>query len=515
MVLSLLAAASLAASPALTVRRDCDAAGGLPGKIGPIVHVAFPSGAAAELRLGTLGSTTATTSFAILLSGRIDEVRTFVFVAYDVNGTALGKALVDVDVTTGEVITLDGSGISTKFMSDARSSGDVDGEAYDVEVTLEGEVARSAAMVTLTDLTDDGALVEGDAFEQAIALLALNEKGRGLVGAYAFDDAHGIDSSRQQWHGELPVDAALDGATLTFSASADLCLPEGVEAPADGTIAWTETLKLQGSAKKPKWKSVTLGLKEAETETWVWPFTARIQDGASEGVMVSLETFDGAVEPRTSEVVVKVPARERLSGSVSLATSPVGTGTLTVSVHPFGVPSRPLTTFVVTRSDDAVIVDTTSYLALNDERAGHGYYDETRDEWVIDDEDLRVPASGGSAYFDGEVYRLSAVTLSGPEQGDWDGTITIAVGGEAVWADLEVTASLSTGLGTAKATFPLTSLVSVYEGTFVFDADPSGGRYGWDCIGCGDDFEPFAITARFGTGTRATANQAGNKAELL
>lgn len=518
MILSLFTAASLAASPALTVRRDCDAAGGLPGKIGPMVVVAFPSSPASELQLGTLVSTTATSSFAILLSGRIADVRTFVFVAYDVNGTALGKVLVDVDVTTGEVIALDGSGITTKFRSDARSSGDPEGEAYDVEVVLEDGVARSAVMVTLTDVTDDGALVEGDAFEQAIALHALSEKGRGLVGAYTFDDAHPVDSSRQQWSGTLPVDAALDGATLTFSASADLCLPAGVDAPADGTVEWTEALVLQGSARAPKWKSVTLGLKEAETETWLWPFSARIQDGTAEGVIVSLDAFDGAVAPRTGDVVVKVPARERLSGSASLATSSVGAGTLTVSVHPFGVPSRPLTTFVVTRSDDAVIVDTTSYLEINDEKDVIAIYDHTKEVYLYADGPGRAGA-GGSATFDGETWRLSSVTLSGPEQVEWDGTIGIAVGGEAVWADLEVTASLtaslSTGLATSKATFPLTSLESVYEGTFVFDADPSGGWYGWDCIGCGDDFDPFEVEAQLGTGTRTTSGQASTKAELL
>ena len=43
----------------------------------------------------------------------------------------------------------------------------------------------------------------------------------------------------------------------------------------------------------------------------------------------------------------------------------------------------------------------------------------------------------------------------------------------------------------------------------------TGGVYGWDCAGCGGDFSPFEVEARFGSGTRTSSAQASSKAELL
>ncbi|MDP2306318.1 MAG: hypothetical protein Q8P18_09855 [Pseudomonadota bacterium] len=509
MIVSLLAAAALAASPLLTVRLECDAAFGQPTTVRPDMRVRYQDNTStSSLPLNTLVSTTATTSFAVLLTGRVAELRTFVVVAYDVAGNALGKAVVDVDTVTGEVFGAEGSGVTI-----ARYTGRGD-DAATIRVELQDAVALGAVVVTLADITGDGAIVEGDAFEQAIALMGLSSKGRDLVGSYTFDDAHGIDSSRQVWEGALAVDTAWADKELTFSSDADRCLPEGVEAPADGTLTWTETLALKGSTRNPKWKSVTLGLKEADTETWVWPFTARVEDETPPFVVVSLDTFEGAIAPRASEVAVYVPARERLSGDGRFMSALRGkTQTLKVDVHPFGDASRPLTTFVVTRDGSTASVVTTSYLTVGAERGG--YYDETKDTWELEDEALESPASGGTATWDGETYAFSRVTLTGPEQADWDGAIDIAVGGAAVWADLEVTATLTTDGATETITYPLATLVSVFQGEFVFDADPSGGMYGWGCVGCGDDFEPFEVEARFGIGTRPTASQASNKAELL
>jgi hypothetical protein len=489
MLLAVLAVPALAASPTLTVRRDCDAFGGLPTVKEPLV-VSFAGddpNVGGEVTLGTLAATTADTSFSILLDGAASDRRSFELVAFSAEGAALGKAVVDVDLATGEVIAADGADVSLRRL---HARDELEGR-YDLDVTLEDEVATGAAMVTLTDLTGDGAVVTGDPLEQALALLALTEKGRGLVGGYTFDDAHAIDRRLQTWEGTVAVDAAWDGAELAFSAGADHCLPEGADAPADGTVEWTETLTLRGSAKSPKWKSVTLGLRSAETEVWRLPFVARVEDASAEGVRVSLTPVDGGTSPRATEVRVAVPARERLSGSGTFArTAPSSTAqteTLTVKLSQLEFNSPvPVVTVTVTLADGVLTCGGDA------------------------------PADCGDVPFDsdGDGFVDSYATIGGLA-GSWDGTLEVTTRGPAVWGDLEVTATWTDGAGKEEITFPLATVVSVFEGDVVFDADPSGYTYRWDCGGCGDDFDPFDIQAQFGTGTRSTASTASTKAELL
>jgi hypothetical protein len=57
----------------------------------------------------------------------------------------------------------------------------------------------------------------------------------------------------------------------------------------------------------------------------------------------------------------------------------------------------------------------------------------------------------------------------------------------------------------------LTFLLSRYK----FVSKMFAGKANVAELGCGDAFDPFAVQAQFGIGTRSTASQANNKAELL
>ena len=80
MFTSLLAATALAATPNLTIRRDCDAAGGLPSAKAPLA-VAYASAngkVTGTATLGTLVETTAKTKFDVEydvdVSGTVQEL---------------------------------------------------------------------------------------------------------------------------------------------------------------------------------------------------------------------------------------------------------------------------------------------------------------------------------------------------------------------------------------------------------------------------------------------------------
>lgn len=491
MLLALLG--STLAAPSLTVRMECDAAGGLPTAKDPLVVSVTPAKSAkavGQIPLGKLEETTANARFAVTFVDRVQDVRVLEVVAWSADGKVLGDALFDVDLASGEVIAGEGEGIALRYRGEqVRAGGDEDGHTF--RVALQDEVAVGAAMVTLTDLTGDGAIVGGDAFDQALALGALSTAGRTNFGGFTFDDAHPIDTSRQVWSGSLPVETSWAGeATLTVAANR--CLPDGVYAPADGTLAYTEALVLMGSARSPKWKSVTLGLREPETEVWAWPFVARVKDPSAEGVYVTLTPLDGAVKPRSTTAWVRVPARERLSDAREVTRDDtVGTEVIEVSVQPAYAKDPPAT------------VTTVRY-----------------------DGRIRFEDRGGAAIVAPEVVATwssvgavpSVVRVEGPGDEEWDGTVDVSVRGPAVWDDLVATVTVSngeTGKVVSTVTFPLTTLTSVFEGEFVFDASFDGGTYRWDCVGCGDDFTAFERTAWLGTGTRTSSSQANNKAELL
>ena len=489
MFTSLLAATALAATPNLTIRRDCDAAGGLPSAKAPLT-VAYASAngkVAGTATLGTLVETTAKTKFDVEYDVDVSgTVRSFALTAHAASGDIVAKAVVDVDMGTGEVLDAAGDGFTTGQIRRNKDG------TYTIPVVLSDDAASATVVIGITDVTADGANLFGDPVEQGAALLALGGPGRQDGHTNVLDDYRVVNSLRQTWSGEVAVDTAYADTKLELRASADQCLPEGVEAPADGTLGWTETLVLQGSARKPKWKSVSLGLREAATETWVWPFVARVEDASPEGVYVTLSVSEGALAPRATGVWVTVPARERLSGATSLARQKDldQTEKLTVNLHRVGFLDKPAALFTVTRAGGVVT-------------CGGGV--------PADCEDIPFDSNG-----DGVVDSYAALT--GPGDDAWDGTLSVSTRGPAVWADLDVAVLVTEGasnFAVSKITFPLATTVSIFEGEFVFDADASGGVYGWECDGCGDGFEPFFLTANLGTGTRTSSTQAGTKTELL
>lgn len=489
MIALILAASALAATPNLTIRRDCDAAGGLPSAKAPLT-VAY-SGANGKLAgrttLGTLVETTAKTKFDVEYDVDVSGTeRSFALTAHSATGDIVAEAVVDVYMDTGEVLDASGDGFTT-----GRIRLNDDG-TYTIPVILSDDAATKAVVIGITDVTGDRANLFGDPMEQGIALLALGGPGRQGGHMTVLDDYRVVESLRQTWSGEVAVDTAYANAKLELRASSDQCMPEGVAAPADGTLGWTEALVLHGSARNPKWKSVSLGLREAETETWVWPFVARVEDALPEGVYVTLSGSEGAVAPRAKGVWVTVPARERLSGATSLGRQKDldQTEKLTVNLHRVGFLDKPAALFTVTRAGGVVT-------------CGGGA--------PADCEDIPFDSNG-----DGVVDSYAALT--GPGDDAWDGTLSVSTRGPAVWADLDVAVLVTEGasnFAVSKITFPLATTVSIFEGEFVFDADYSGGTYGWDCDGCGDGFAPFFLTANLGTGTRTSSTQAGTKTELL
>jgi hypothetical protein len=139
---------------------------------------------------------------------------------------------------------------------------------------------------------------------------------------------------------------------------------------------------------------------------------------------------------------------------------------------------------------------------------------------------IRFQNGGGAALPGPEVVATwadatsvpSVVSVSGIDGGDWDGTLRVNLRGPDVWEDLDMKVTVLAGkeaFTTPAISAPLTELTSTFEGTFVFDASPDGATYRWKCVGCGDDFSPFEVQARFGSGTRISAGQANSKAELL
>lgn len=435
--------------------------------------------------------TLARATFNLTIEGSTTDVRTLEIVGWSADGKPVADAIVDVDFATGDVLALDGAGVALGNVRATLLTSD--GGEFVVPVQLLDAAATSAAMVTVTDLTGDSALVGGDAWDQALALGALSTTGRGVIGGYTFDDAHGIDSSRQVWEGTFNIDQAYNGVAFEFSAPADRCLPEGVEPPADGAVTWEEQLVLQGTAKKPRWKTVSLGIKEAGTEVWAWPFVARVRDPNPEGVYVSLTPVDGGPAARAESAWVRVPTIERLWTTVDLGRTgnTVAEEVIEVSVTRVGAKGDPATVTVV--------------------------------RW---DGRIRFQNGGGAALPGPEVVATwadatsvpSVVSVSGIDGGDWDGTLRVNLRGPDVWEDLDMKVTVLAGkeaFTTPAISAPLTELTSTFEGTFVFDASPDGATYRWKCVGCGDDFSPFEVQARFGSGTRISAGQANSKAELL
>ena len=116
MIALILAASALAATPNLTIRRDCDAAGGLPSAKAPLT-VAY-SGANGKLAgrttLGTLVETTAKTKFDVEYDVDVSGTeRSFALTAHSATGDIVAEAVVDVYMDTGEVLDASGDGFTT------------------------------------------------------------------------------------------------------------------------------------------------------------------------------------------------------------------------------------------------------------------------------------------------------------------------------------------------------------------------------------------------------------------